>query len=383
MNKSIKSEVFWKNPGYKNKHPLKGPIECEYLIVGGGITGVSLAYFLSKCGKSVVLAERGTIASGATGHAAGLLTPNTELDLRDLIRLLGETKAVYFWHKLIETLYLIEKIVAEEKIECEFEREDTFYAEFAHKEFSAIAEEYQAMRETHVRARMLFADDIEQEFHTKIFTDGILSHIGASMNPLMLSQNLSTAAERHGAKIFENTPVLSVKEKTAFTPDGSINFKTAIFATDILVGKHEIRARKTTIAVSEKLDLSAHGIREKTMIWDAKKIYDYAKITKDGRLLVGYGDKECHTPGSSEPYESHLKEILSFTSRLFPANTPRMEFAWSGVYGVTDTLLPFVEVNDGVISVGGTGGQLLSIMVAKALADMKVGRKSRLLDMLK
>jgi len=44
----MKHEVFWKNPGYKVRPELKEDIECDYLIVGGGVTGVSLAYFLSK-----------------------------------------------------------------------------------------------------------------------------------------------------------------------------------------------------------------------------------------------------------------------------------------------------------------------------------------------
>jgi glycine cleavage system T protein len=45
------------------------------VVVGGGITGVSVAYHLAKAGWSdVVLLEKGELTSGATAHAAGLVT---------------------------------------------------------------------------------------------------------------------------------------------------------------------------------------------------------------------------------------------------------------------------------------------------------------------
>ena len=41
------------------------------LIIGGGIAGVSTAFFLSQQGRRVVLLERGDIASAASGVNAG------------------------------------------------------------------------------------------------------------------------------------------------------------------------------------------------------------------------------------------------------------------------------------------------------------------------
>mgnify|MGYP001576165951 CR=1 FL=1 len=91
----MRYEVFWKNPSYKQRKPLTKDIECNYLIVGGGITGVSLAYFLSKFGaKNIVLVERHAIASGATGKAAGTLVLKGELDISDIIELYGKEKLI-------------------------------------------------------------------------------------------------------------------------------------------------------------------------------------------------------------------------------------------------------------------------------------------------
>ena len=62
----MKQRLFWKNPGYKKRPSLKKNIECDYLIVGGGITGVALAYFLGRRGKDVVLIKRIAALKGFT-----------------------------------------------------------------------------------------------------------------------------------------------------------------------------------------------------------------------------------------------------------------------------------------------------------------------------
>ena len=49
--------------------------QAQIVIIGGGIVGVNIAYHLAKAGcTDVMLLEKDEIASGATAHAAGLVT---------------------------------------------------------------------------------------------------------------------------------------------------------------------------------------------------------------------------------------------------------------------------------------------------------------------
>jgi len=49
--------------------------QARVVVIGGGIMGVSVAYHLAKLGwKDVILLEKGEIASGESGWAAGLVT---------------------------------------------------------------------------------------------------------------------------------------------------------------------------------------------------------------------------------------------------------------------------------------------------------------------
>ena len=50
------------------------PAQARVVIIGGGISGCSVAYHLTQLGwKDVVLLERKQLTSGTTWHAAGLV----------------------------------------------------------------------------------------------------------------------------------------------------------------------------------------------------------------------------------------------------------------------------------------------------------------------
>ena len=52
------------------------PSRAEIVVVGGGVIGASVAYHLTKLGKTdVLLLEQGHLSGGTTWHAAGLVGP--------------------------------------------------------------------------------------------------------------------------------------------------------------------------------------------------------------------------------------------------------------------------------------------------------------------
>ena len=47
---------------------------ADVVIIGGGVTGVSIAFSLASSGlRDVLLLERQSLASGGTGHSVGVL----------------------------------------------------------------------------------------------------------------------------------------------------------------------------------------------------------------------------------------------------------------------------------------------------------------------
>ena len=49
----------------------------DHLIIGGGVIGVSAAYFLARSGASVTLVDKRGVAAGSPWGNAGLIAPNS------------------------------------------------------------------------------------------------------------------------------------------------------------------------------------------------------------------------------------------------------------------------------------------------------------------
>src|SRR5436190_23894395 len=107
------------------EHPIKynrltENKECDVVIVGGGIAGVTTAYCLSKTGKKVILVEDGYIGSGETGRTTAHLV--TALDDRyyELERIYGKEDVRTIAQSHRAAIDFVEKVIAEENISCQF-----------------------------------------------------------------------------------------------------------------------------------------------------------------------------------------------------------------------------------------------------------------------
>src|SRR6267143_1193550 len=105
---------------------LKEDTRANVCIVGAGIAGMTTAYFLARAGKTVIVVDDGPIGGGMTGRTTAHLV--TALDDRyfELERLHGEEGARLAAESHRASIDRVERIVREEKIDCEFERLDGY-----------------------------------------------------------------------------------------------------------------------------------------------------------------------------------------------------------------------------------------------------------------
>lgn len=385
----MKYEVFWKNPGYKKRAALKKDVECDYLIVGGGVLGVSLAYFLAKhkAGK-IILIEKNTIASGATGKAAGMIMVHGELYLREVIQHVGTKRGLIFWKTSHEGLALMKEIIKKERIECDAEPDqDNIYGGLKSDSGKIVLEEYALEDEIEPGTKLLSNIFSSEEMHRSIKTELFRYAVqypkhGLSINPLKYTQNLSRVIEKKNVSVYEGTPLIKIKGDIATTPSGTIQCKQVILAIDAQIKDSRIKNNKTTIAITERLtnkELSSIGLSTKKFVWTSHKNYRYLKITKDNRLLLGYGGFIVNKSHKGiDPHPPHLREINNFIKEIFPQINKKIEYAWSASYGGTQNNIPVIKTENNSISVGGASSQLVCTITAKYLADKLTGRSSAL-----
>jgi glycine/D-amino acid oxidase-like deaminating enzyme len=118
------TKSVWKSSGKQISFPaLTTDITVDIVIIGGGITGISAAYLLSKTGKKVAVLEAREIADGSTGYSTG--------NLYALVGSEGLHKVKSKWNEDVlkqvvasrtAAVDFIEERVREFNIECDFKR---------------------------------------------------------------------------------------------------------------------------------------------------------------------------------------------------------------------------------------------------------------------
>jgi gamma-glutamylputrescine oxidase len=93
-------QPFWQRPPPVEKAPM--PERVEVLVVGGGITGVSLLRRLGERGVKAALVERTSLAFGASGRNAGFLLEGTAANYAEAVRLHGREVAREVWEVTAE-----------------------------------------------------------------------------------------------------------------------------------------------------------------------------------------------------------------------------------------------------------------------------------------
>lgn len=364
---------------------LKKDIACEYLIIGGGVTGVSTAYFLAKGGaKNIVLVEKHEIASGATGKAAGTLVLRGESDLVQIIDSHGKKYGEMYWKETHESMSALKKLIRDENIDCDAEPQDTLYCDSNKATIEYLNEEFEAEHAIEEGTRLLSGDDLKRHINTPFFTHGILSkNHGLSVNPLKFTQNFSKVVENMGVHIYENTAILDRKNGVARTAHGNISYKKCILAIDANHPSERVQNLKSTIVITQPLtdaELELTKLTTKKIVFDAQRHYYYFKVTKDSRMLFGFGgitvDKKYQ---KIVPHTPHITKIASFMKKVFPYLDLRMEYAWSGTFGAMKHFKPpLIEYKNDTAVIAGAATQVVCFMAAKHIAQKLLGKPSSL-----
>jgi len=115
-NREVKNNSPWIHQLNKERKPIKlgSDIEIDVAIVGGGIAGVSTAFFtLRNTDKKVALFEGNRLGHGATGHNAGQITSYFERPLIELVNEFGLKQATEGQHSIEMAWELLDEIYTE------------------------------------------------------------------------------------------------------------------------------------------------------------------------------------------------------------------------------------------------------------------------------
>jgi len=310
----------------------------DVIIIGGGISGVSIAYCLCKAGKKVVLVEDGYIGSGETGRTTAQLV--TALDDRyyELASKFGEAHTRLIAESHASAIDFIERIVSQENIDCDFERVKGYLflhpsdqADSLDKELKATGKAGLSVEKTSI---MLSGKNIQAlQFNKQ-----------AQFHPLRYLKALCQAIVKMGGEIYTDTHAKDVDHTGITTNEGlNVSAKHVVVATNSPVNnKYIMHLRQyayRTYVIGAKIP---KGSLEKALWWDSGNFnanaeippYHYVRTeslngTHD-LLMIGGEDHATGLADAEQIPEEKRYQILEDWGR---EHFPQMEeilYKWSG-----------------------------------------------------
>jgi glycine/D-amino acid oxidase-like deaminating enzyme len=229
---NIIEKPIWKEGLHQTPYPnLTNNLSSDVVIVGGGLAGILTAYLLRKAGKNVVVLEKKKVGSGATEYTTAFITQQIDTDLSELISLFGEEKAKLVWQSGGDAIDLIEKIVKEENIECEFMRTSLVSYVNSEDQVKELKEE----RDT--QSRFGFdVGEVKQDLSLNFRNYGNYElRNQAKFHPLKFLTALAKICTQMGVKIYENSEVENINHSesmvTVETKTNQIDSKYVVIAT--------------------------------------------------------------------------------------------------------------------------------------------------------
>jgi glycine/D-amino acid oxidase-like deaminating enzyme len=215
--------------------PLGGKVDA--VVIGGGFTGLSAALALAKSGASVVLLEAGRVATGASGRNGGHVNNGTAHDFASLAASLGLDHARRLYHAFDAAVDTVERIVAEEAIDCSFRRCGKIKLAAKPQHFDKLAASFDLLqRDADPDTRLIPREGIRAEVGSDLYYGGLVYEKSAQMHMGRFGAGLATAAARAGARLFEDTPVtgltrLQGRAHRVETPHGTVEAAQVLVAT--------------------------------------------------------------------------------------------------------------------------------------------------------
>ncbi|MFI5131046.1 MAG: NAD(P)/FAD-dependent oxidoreductase [Chitinophagales bacterium] len=364
-------------------------VTTDIAIMGGGISGALAAWYLVHAGFSVIVVDRRHIAMGSTAASTSLLQYEIDIPLHDLIKKVGEKKAVRSYilcRDAIRTLRgIADKLEVKDLLTIKPSLQFASYL----KHIRPLQKELILRKKAGISIGWLDEKEIQEKYGFSGH-GGILSEDGADCDAYQLTHSLLQKCAAWGLKVFDHTEIIKIRhEKKGVelcTGDGKkIKARKLIIAcgyeSQRYIPKKVQELKSTFVIVSEPHQQNKLWYKN-SLIWETKTPYLYLRTTTDNRIIVGGKDISSSDPVLRDrllPAKS--KSLERSFAQLFPVIPFRTDFRWAGSFGHTKDGLPYIGIirqrphTHFALGLGGNG-IIFSVIAAEIVCDILKGKKN-------
>ncbi|MGI9169181.1 MAG: NAD(P)/FAD-dependent oxidoreductase [Caulobacteraceae bacterium] len=364
---------------------LTGEIEADLVVVGGGCKGLSAALHAAERGLSVVVLEGGKVGWGASGRNGGQIIPGLRKGAVELVRAFGRERARALFDLSLEARELVLGLIARHAIACDLEATGHLLAAVKPSDLRHMEAEAECLATVmnYADIDLLSAAEARDEVAAP-YAGGLMDRGGGHLHPLNYTLGLARAASAAGVTIFENAVATGLQQGAGArvtTAAGAVRARYALLAGDALLHglapdvNNRIMPVANYVVATEPLAEPRALIPRDAAISDSRFVVNYYRLTADGRLLFGGGER--YTPA---PPRDIAAFVRPYVEGVFPQlRGTRIDHAWGGLVSITQTRLPHIGRQGEVYFAHGYSGMgvILSTLAGKLVVEAMAGETDR------
>ena len=385
------SRVYWYDQRPRPRRelpPLGGDGKAEIVVVGGGVAGLACAQSLNENGRKVVLLERDFCGSGASGRSSGFITPDSEMELSDLVHHRGLERAGRLWEFVVSGVDAIRGNIERYNIDCDFQVQDSLFLANSPKGASKVMREHDARTRIGYESTLYDAHSIKSVLTSKECCGGVRYSGTFGINAYLYCQAMRDALHGSGVTVHERSRVTEIGEGSVRANGFTVRADHVVLCVDHFLPElgelsSQVYHLQTFLAATAPLtdaQISTIFPEGRMMVWDSDLIYQYFRVTGDNRLLLG-GSSAQYTYARKQHNDAPriLRKMRAFARRKFPQSPVEIEYFWPGLIGVSKDLLPLAgqdATRPSLSFVSGATGLAWASALGRYMAEKIVSRRS-------
>ncbi len=340
---------LWRADSAPALPPLAESTETEVLVVGGGITGITLAYTLAEQGALVTLLESGELAGETSGRNAGFLLAAPAEPYSERIALWGREGARALLQIGRRTHQRIRHLVQGLGLECDYQQAGSLRLTRTPEESEDLRSSLVELKHDGFPMREIAVTDAVPAHAASAFDTAFEVPEDGQLHPIKFLHALAAEAAKRGARIHPHSAVEGARWDNGTWKvqcNGHVvRARTLVLATNAFTPRllphlaAVIAPRRGQMLATEPLDETLIT-RPTYAHWG----YHYWRQTPDGRLVIG-GWRELDFDGESG-YENAItptiQQAIENGLRTLLPRPVRIDYRWSGIMGFARDGRPLV-----------------------------------------
>jgi glycine/D-amino acid oxidase-like deaminating enzyme len=357
-------------------------LDVDVCVIGAGLAGLTVAREVAQRDWSVAVLEAGHVAWAASGRNIGFVLPGFSEDIDDIVERIGLDHAKQLWALSEEGVEYVRRSIVDAQMPGVAPADGWLHVSKIDND-TKLRGEVERMRWIGADVEFWPGERVREQLRSPSYFGAVHYRRAFHIHPYNYALGLAALAEKSGARIFEETPAVSLDpagvRKRVVTPGGRVRAAHVVLAGNTHLGALMPRLAATLLPVTSFVIVTepiGENLRE--VVCYSGAVSDTNRADNHYRIV---GGDRLQWSGRMRAWEANprfaARGLANDIRRTFPG-LGKVEVAhlWHGTLGRTVHRMPQIgEIERGMWLASGFGGHGINTtamageLIARGIVD--------------